>query len=160
MKQIQNLPVWFGSGKLVLAEHNCTDCGGWWKKGAAGLSTCRKECNKYALTDFWLVHHNDSSRWFGISSPPPICCANFRFMGGFAKEYITKLGCEKYFLQGRVRSTARDVLTGLTFACFTAWFPLTCSSSIAQSPVVPLRLWGWRKQRNLSIMGWTRTGDS
>jgi hypothetical protein len=81
---------------------------------------------RYDPTDaqcfFWLAHHNDSSRWFAISSgpppppgggggggvsmwfgiispppPPPICCPSFSFMGGDAKEYITKLGCEKYF---------------------------------------------------------------
>jgi hypothetical protein len=42
---------------------------------------------------------NDWSRWFANSSPPPICCPGFSFMGGVAKEYITKLklGCEKYF---------------------------------------------------------------
>jgi hypothetical protein len=28
---------------------------------------------------------------------PPICYRNFSFIGGVAKEYITKLGCEKYF---------------------------------------------------------------
>jgi hypothetical protein len=25
------------------------------------------------------------------------CCPTFSFIGGVAKEYITKLGCEKYF---------------------------------------------------------------
>ncbi len=44
-----------------------------------------------------LAHYNDWSRWFAISSPLPICCPSFSFMGGVAKEYITKLGCEKYF---------------------------------------------------------------
>ncbi len=28
--------------------------------------------------------------------PPPICSDSFSFMGRVAKEYITKLGCEKY----------------------------------------------------------------
>jgi hypothetical protein len=31
--------------------------------------------------------------------PQPICCPSFSFMGGVAKEYIIKLGCEKYFLR-------------------------------------------------------------
>ncbi len=72
----------------------------WLVKGTAALCTCRKECNKYDLTPaqcFWLAHHNDWSRWFAFSSPSPICCPSFSFMGGVAKEYITKLGCEKYF---------------------------------------------------------------
>ncbi len=29
--------------------------------------------------------------------PRPICCPSFSFIGGIAKEYITKLGCENYF---------------------------------------------------------------
>jgi hypothetical protein len=69
-------------------------------KGAAALCTCREECNKYHLTGaqcLLLAHDNDRSRWFAISSPPPICCPSFSFMGGVAKEYTTKLGCEKYF---------------------------------------------------------------
>jgi hypothetical protein len=72
----------------------------WLLKGAAALCTCRKECNKCDLTAaqyFSLAHHNDWSRWFAISSPPPICCPSFSFIGGVAKEYITILGCEKYF---------------------------------------------------------------
>jgi hypothetical protein len=63
-------------------------------------TTCRKECNKYDLTDaqcFWLAHHNNWSKWFAISSPSPICYPSFSFMGGTAKKYITKLGCEKHF---------------------------------------------------------------
>jgi len=78
------MPV--GSGKwfwLLITEH-----------------VCIKDCNIYDLTAaqcFSLAHHNDSSRWFATSSPPPICCPPFSFIGGVAKEYITKLGCEKYF---------------------------------------------------------------
>jgi hypothetical protein len=34
---------------------------------------------------------------FAISTPPPICYSSFSFIGGVAKEVITKLGCEKYF---------------------------------------------------------------
>jgi hypothetical protein len=30
--------------------------------------------------------------WFAISSPPPIWCPSFSFIGGVAKEYTTKLG--------------------------------------------------------------------
>jgi hypothetical protein len=32
-----------------------------------------------------------------LVTPPPICYSSFNFMGGVAKEVITKLGCEKYF---------------------------------------------------------------
>jgi len=31
--------------------------------------------------------------------PPPICCPSFSFIDGVAKEYITTLECEKYFLR-------------------------------------------------------------
>jgi len=83
---------------MVLAQHNCGGCQ--LVKGVAALCTCRKEYNKYDLTAtqcFWLAHHNDWLRWFAISTPPPIWCPSFGFMGGVAKEYITKLGCEKHF---------------------------------------------------------------
>jgi hypothetical protein len=72
----------------------------WLVKCSATLCTSQKECNKYDLTAaqcFWLAHHNDWFRWFVISSPPPICYPSFSFIGGVAKEYITTLGCEKYF---------------------------------------------------------------
>jgi hypothetical protein len=41
-------------------------------KGATQLCTSKKECNKLYMTVaqyFWLVDHNDWSRWFAISSP-------------------------------------------------------------------------------------------
>jgi len=44
----------------------------WLVKGATHLGTSKKECNKLDLTAaqyFWLVDHNDWSRWFAISSP-------------------------------------------------------------------------------------------
>jgi hypothetical protein len=34
-------------------------------------------------------------------------------MGGVAKEYITKLGCEKYFPEGHILNTTGDALRGL-----------------------------------------------
>jgi hypothetical protein len=34
---------------------------------------------------FWLVDHNDWSRWFAISSPPRICSSSFCFIGGIVK---------------------------------------------------------------------------
>jgi hypothetical protein len=42
---------------------------------------------------------------------PPICCPAFSFIiGGVAKEYITKLGCEKYFAQGYIPSTLLEMI--------------------------------------------------
>jgi hypothetical protein len=83
---------WFGSIQLYRLQ--------WLVKVSAALCTYKKECTKYDLTAaqcFWLAHHNDWSRWFVINSPPPICCPSLSFIGGVAKEYITKLGLEKYF---------------------------------------------------------------
>jgi hypothetical protein len=49
---------------------------------------------------------------FAISSPPPICCPSFSFMKRVAKNYITKLGCEKYFCWEQIGlRTAGDPLT-------------------------------------------------
>jgi hypothetical protein len=103
MKKIQLTPVWL---RKIKALHN-------W---ACALCTCRKECNKYDLTAsqcFWLAHCNDWSKWFAISSPPPNCCHSFSFVGGVAKEYITKTWMWKIFSQGRILSTAGDALRGL-----------------------------------------------
>jgi hypothetical protein len=75
---------------MVLAQHNFTVCQWWLVKGAAKLYTYTKECNKYDLTAaaqrLSLAHHNDWSRWFAISSPPPIRCPSFNFIGGVAKK--------------------------------------------------------------------------
>jgi hypothetical protein len=66
-----------------LVEHNFTVYG-WW------LVKCRKECFLMiwlliSVSD-WPAHHNDSSRWFAISSPThPICCPSFNFTCGVAK---------------------------------------------------------------------------
>jgi hypothetical protein len=57
-------------------------------QGAATLRTCRKGCNKYDLTAsqcFLLPDHNDWSKWFVISTPQPICCSSFSFIGGVYK---------------------------------------------------------------------------
>jgi hypothetical protein len=42
------------------------------------------------------------SDWFIMMIGPggllsPVCCPSLSFISGVAKEYITKLGCEKYF---------------------------------------------------------------
>jgi hypothetical protein len=57
----------------------------WLIKGPT-VYTSQKECNKLHLAAaqyFWLVDHNDWSRWFAISSPPCIC--SLSFIGGVAK---------------------------------------------------------------------------
>jgi len=44
----------------------------WLVKGATQLCTSKKECNKLDLTAdqyFWLLDHNDWSRWFAIVVP-------------------------------------------------------------------------------------------
>jgi hypothetical protein len=85
----------------------------WLVKGATSPCTCRKECNKYDLSAsqyLWLAHHTDRPRWFAISSPPPICCPNFSFRDGVAKEYIIKLGCWKITFQCPILGIAGDAL--------------------------------------------------
>ncbi len=47
----------------------------------------------------WSAHHNNSSRWFAISSPQLICWPQFSSMGGVAKKYITKTWMWKILLQ-------------------------------------------------------------
>jgi hypothetical protein len=98
---------WFGPVQLRTSPVKC----------AAALCTCRKECNKCDLTAaqcFLLGHRNDWSRWFAISSPSPICCRSFSFMGGVAKEYITKTWMWKLFSQGHILSTPGGALTIMT----------------------------------------------
>jgi hypothetical protein len=54
----------------------------WVVNGATQLCTSQKECNKLHLTTaqyFWLVDHNDWSRWFAISSPRSICSSSSTF---------------------------------------------------------------------------------
>ncbi len=56
-------------------------------------------------------NHYDWSRWFAISSLPPISSPSFTtFMGGVAKKEITKLGRENLFLLGHILSTVGDAL--------------------------------------------------
>jgi hypothetical protein len=54
----------------------------------------QKECNKLDLTAaqyFWLVDHNDWSRWFAISSPHICAVPGTVFIGGVAKNKTAKL---------------------------------------------------------------------
>jgi hypothetical protein len=48
--------------------------------------------------------------------PPPICCPSFSFIAGVAKEYITKLGCEKYFLRVTYSAPLGDALRKVTIS--------------------------------------------
>jgi hypothetical protein len=82
----------------------------WLVNGTATPCTCRKECTNmiYLLlivSDWsiiiiaprgllWVVAQQLAGT---IRSCPPISCPSFCFMGGVAKDYSTKLGCENYF---------------------------------------------------------------
>ncbi len=77
-EQYPTYAVWLR--KLVSAEHMLA----WLVDGASALCPSRKECNKYDLTAtpcFWLVYHNDWSRWFVSSSPPTHLLSPFQFYG-------------------------------------------------------------------------------
>jgi hypothetical protein len=103
-------------------------------KGAAAMVyTCRKEFNKYDLDAALcsLPYHNDWSRWFAISSPHPLAVPSFSFMAGVAKEYITKLGCEKYFRRVTLPSTAGDAL--IPVKRYLSYIRLIGPSKILQS---------------------------
>ncbi len=62
---------WFSSGHWFSAPNSCILP--WLVDGATQLCTSKTECNRLDLTAaqyfFWLVDHNDRSRWFAISSP-------------------------------------------------------------------------------------------
>jgi hypothetical protein len=59
------------------------------KRVQQSCAPAREECNKYDLISapyFSLANHYDWSRWFAISSLPPIFSPSFTLMGGVAKE--------------------------------------------------------------------------
>ncbi len=78
------LSVWLQTVKLIVKKWKCASlareigfsalnlrCMPCLIKGATQMCTSEKECNKLDLTAaqyFWLVDHNDCSRWFAISS--------------------------------------------------------------------------------------------
>jgi hypothetical protein len=78
------LSMWLQTAKVIANNSKCAGLGQkigfigpnsfslpWLVKGATQLCTSRKKCNKLDLTAaqyFWLVDHNDWSRWFAISS--------------------------------------------------------------------------------------------
>jgi hypothetical protein len=66
----------------------------WLGNGTTQLCTPQKECNKLHTTAaqyFWLVHHNDWSRWLAISSPPCICNSSFSLLVGLPKKKTAQL---------------------------------------------------------------------
>jgi hypothetical protein len=74
--------------KIIFCSAEFAEAGKMWTSKA---NTCfvREECNGYDLTItsyLSLVNHNDLSRWFAISSLPPICSSSFRLMGGVGKK--------------------------------------------------------------------------
>jgi hypothetical protein len=116
---------WFGSGKWFI-----------WLRIIATLYTRRKECSKHHLTAaqcFSLAHRNDWSRWFAISRPAPICCPTFSFMGGVAKEYLTKLGCEKYFQRVTYWAPLEMLWLSCRWASIGLIFGFTLETHSAQS---------------------------
>jgi len=74
---LQTLKFIEKKSKCAFAQEICFSAPNWcslpWPvEGAIQLCTSKKECNKLDLTAtqcFWLVDHNDWSRWFAISSP-------------------------------------------------------------------------------------------
>jgi hypothetical protein len=59
-----------------------------------------------------LAHHNDWSRWFVISSPPPIWCHDFSLMGGVDERvHNCELGCDIYFRSVTYWAPTGDVLS-------------------------------------------------
>jgi hypothetical protein len=75
-----------------------------WRKSVVYQENPLYECNTYDLIAaqcFWLAHHNDWSRWFAISSPPPICCPSFTvsvwWVGLQKSKYITISTCKYLF---------------------------------------------------------------
>jgi hypothetical protein len=59
----------FSSGNWVFLHQIREDCRGWWKAQRSRAPPIK--CNKLDLIAaqyFWLVDHNDWSRWFAISS--------------------------------------------------------------------------------------------
>jgi hypothetical protein len=53
---------------MVFLEHICSVL---WENAPPSCAPAGDECNKYDLTAgpcFWLVNHNDWSKWFAISS--------------------------------------------------------------------------------------------
>jgi hypothetical protein len=102
-------------------------------KGAATLCTCRTECSKCDLTSsqcFWLVYHNDWSKWFAISSSPPICCSVSVLWVGCQK---VNMDLKNTFAGSHILSTAGDALRGWN----GGW--------LAYDPLVPLFIQGKKK---------------
>jgi hypothetical protein len=65
----------------------------WLVKGSTQLCTSKKECNKLDLTAaqyFWLVDHNDWSRWFDISSSYVYAVRGTVLLVGLSKKKTAK----------------------------------------------------------------------
>jgi hypothetical protein len=70
MKNVKT--CWFGSAKWFWPGSFAEVA----KEALQSLTFVKEECNKYDLIDtpcFLLINHNDWSKWFAISSLPPIC---------------------------------------------------------------------------------------
>jgi hypothetical protein len=90
------LSMWFQTVQFIVKKSKCAGLPQetgfvspnswslqWLVKGATQLCTSKKECDKLDLTAaqyFWLVDHDDWSRWFAISS------SSYSFIGGVAQK--------------------------------------------------------------------------
>jgi hypothetical protein len=85
MKKSQNMHVWLRKENGIWLSIIVPSL--WWlvKGAAAMMCTCRKECNKY---DWSIIMIGSSGLLLVV--PHLFCCPSFSFMGGVAKEHITK----------------------------------------------------------------------
>ncbi len=66
------------------------------------MHPAREEFNKHNLIFDWPIIMIHPGGLLLVVVPPPVCSPHLSFMGEVAKEYITKLGCQKYFLHGHI----------------------------------------------------------
>jgi hypothetical protein len=101
------LSMWLPTVKFIVKKSKCvglaqeiglsapTSCSLLWLvKGATQLCTSKKECNILDMTlgqYFWLVNHNDWSRWFAISSSHVYAVPGTVLMVSLPKKKTAKL---------------------------------------------------------------------
>ncbi len=97
---LEHLYIWACAVKLGqeqskhagLAQHNCKICSGWWnaqKQCAHAEKSVGNIIGLLLSVSSW-PHHTDWSRWFAISSSPPIyLLSQFQFYDGVVKKKKT-----------------------------------------------------------------------
>ncbi len=128
VKKSQSMPVWFS--KMVLAQHSWAACWGCYK-AQQSLTYARNEYDLTAVPCFWLANHNDWSRWFALSSFPPIWSHSFSFMGGIGKKVNNYTWVWEIFLQLHALSTTEDALKFLIVSSVFDWNAIFTSSSFS-----------------------------